>query len=102
MAYFATRIWIDREYYFTLSLKKKKSLEYSPKQLQEAWTQSGRASFVPKSTIEALIAERSFREQVLSILAGLEIETEQRGRVGAGDGRKRDKEECLIHQEMWP
>lgn len=102
MAYFATRIWIDREYYFTLSLKKKKSFKYSPKQLQEAWTQSGRANFVPKSPIEVLIAKRSFREQIPSILAGLEIETEKKGRIGAGDGRKRDKEQCLIHQEMWP
>lgn len=57
---------------------------------------------MPKSPIKILIAERSFREQVLSILAGLEIEREKKGRVRAGGGRKRDKEECLIHQEMWP
>lgn len=57
---------------------------------------------MPKSPIEVLIAKRSFREQILSILAGLEIETEKKGRIGAGDGRKRDKEQCLIHQEMWP
>lgn len=52
---------------------------------------------MPKSPIEVLIAKRSFREQIPSILAGLEIETEKKGRVGAGDGRKRDKEQCLIH-----
>lgn len=101
MAYFATRIWKGKEYYFTVTLKKK-SFKYSPKQLQEAWRQSRRASFVPKSPIEVLIAERSFRKQIASILAGLETETEKKGRVGAGDGRKRDKAECLIHQDMWP
>lgn len=52
---------------------------------------------MPKSPIEVLIAERSFRKQIASILVGLEIETEKKGRVRAGDGRKRDKEECLIH-----
>lgn len=57
---------------------------------------------MPKSTIEVLIAERSFRDQVLSILAGLEVETEKKGRVKTRDGRKRDKEECLIHQEIRP
>lgn len=64
--------------------------------------QSRRASFLPKSPTEVLMAERSFRKQILSILARLEIETEKKGRVRAGDGRKRDKEECLIHQDMWP
>lgn len=55
-----------------------------------------------KSPIEVLIAERSFRKQILFILVGLETETEKKGRVGAGDGRKRDNEECLLRQEMWP